>query len=136
MIGCIVCGGVNMEFQEVIFGRRSVRNFLDRQVEKEKINQLIEAAIYAPSASNKQAWKFVVIEDENIKKSICSINGSVINAGTDIIIRAPIGIVVLYRNDVSKNYIQYKDTIQSAAAAIQNMQLMAYNLGLVNLLDL
>jgi len=119
-----------MEFHKVIFGRRSVRNFLDRKVEKEKINQLIEAAIYAPSASNKQAWKFVVIEDENIKKSICSMNGSVLKAGSDVILRAPIGIVVLYRNDVSKNYIEYKDTIQSAAAAIQNMQLMAYNLGL------
>ena len=119
-----------MEFQEVIFGRRSVRNFHDKQVEKEKINQLIEAAIYAPSASNKQAWKFIVIEDENIKKSICSMNGSVIKVGSDVILRAPIGIVVLYQNNVSKNYIQYKDTIQSAAAAIQNMQLMAYNLGL------
>lgn len=119
-----------MEFQEVVFGRRSVRNFLDRPIDKEKLNQLIEAAIHAPSASNKQAWKFIVIDDENIKKTICSMNGSVVKAGSEIILRAPIGIVVLYRNDVSKNYIQYRDTIQSAAAAIQNMQLMAYNIGL------
>ena len=125
------CGGYdNMEFSEVVFGRRSVRNFVEKPVEKEKINQIVEAAIHAPSASNKQAWKFIIIDDERIKNVICEGNGSVVKAGSDIIAKAPIGIMVLYRNDVSKNYLQYKDTIQSAAAAIQNMQLMAYSLGI------
>lgn len=119
-----------MEFQDVIYGRRTVRNFIEKPVEMEKIYEIIKGAIHAPSASNKQAWRYIIIDDNEIKAKLCSLNGSVIKAGAEIILKAPIGIVVLYRNDVSKNYIQYKDTIQSAAAAIENLQLTAFNLGL------
>lgn len=119
-----------MEFEKVIFGRRSVRKFSDKSVEREKINKIIEAAIYAPSATNKQAWKFIIVDDKSKKECICKTNGSVVKVGADIIYNAPVGILVLYRNDVSKNYRLYKDTIQSAAAAIENMLLMAYELGL------
>lgn len=119
-----------MEFEKVVFGRRSVRKFKNIAVEKEKIDKIIEAAIYAPSATNKQAWKFIIVDDENIKEQICKFNGSIVKVGADIIYNAPVGILVLYRNDVSKNYKLYKDTIQSASAAIENMLLRAYDLGL------
>lgn len=119
-----------MNFEDIIYGRRTVRQFCDKLVEKEKIYKLIDAARYAPSASNKQAWKFIIIDDVQIKEQICKYNGSVVTVGKEIIMHAPVGIMVLYRNDVSKNYKLYKDTIQSAAAAIQNIQLMAFNEGL------
>lgn len=119
-----------MKVEDAIFNRRSVRKFKNTPVEQDKISQIIEAAIYAPSASNKQAWKFIVVDDLSLKEEICKMNGSVVKVGSDIIRNAPSGILVLYRNDVSKNYKMYKDTIQSAAAAIENMLLMAYNLGL------
>ena len=84
----------------------------------------LKAVIYAPSACNRQAWKFIIIDEKDIKDLICK------NFGSNIIENAPAGILVLYRNDVSFNYRLYKDHFQSAAAAIQNILLSAYESGL------
>lgn len=119
-----------MKIKEAIFGRRSVRKFKDTPIAYDVLEQLVEAAIYAPSASNKQAWKFIIIDDVAIKKEICEKNGSVVKVGSEIIFNAPSGILVLYKKSVSKNHQLYKDTIQSASAAIENLLLMAYSLGL------
>lgn len=57
------------EVLEAIRGRRSVRSFLDRPVDKGILEQLVEAAIWAPSAGNAQTWRFVVItEPERIRR--------------------------------------------------------------------
>lgn len=52
-----------MEVWEAIRGRRSVRSFLPRPVERELLERLVEAAIWAPSGGNAQTWHFVVITD-------------------------------------------------------------------------
>lgn len=46
---------------ETIFKRKSVRTFLDKKVEKEKIDQILKAAMAAPSAKNEQPWEFYVV---------------------------------------------------------------------------
>ncbi|HEY8395450.1 MAG TPA: nitroreductase family protein [Bacilli bacterium] len=46
-----------------IFKRRSVRNYLPDTVEKEKIDQILRAAMQAPSARNQRPWRFLVIQD-------------------------------------------------------------------------
>ena len=50
----------------VIMKRRSIRKFTDQPVEKEKIIQLLEAAMAAPSAMNAQPWEFVVITEKSV----------------------------------------------------------------------
>lgn len=119
-----------MELLDALLGRRSIRSFEDKKVEKDKIELMIKMATYAPSASNRQAWKFIEIDDREIKEKICSNNGGGIQYGKNLILNAPTGILVLYRNDVSKNCLIYKDHIQSAAAAIQNILLTAHELGI------
>ena len=52
-----------MEIVEVIEKRRSVRAYTKQPVEREKIERLLEAARLAPSASNRQEWRFVVVTD-------------------------------------------------------------------------
>ena len=52
-----------MDIIEVIKKRRSIRAYLDRPVEPEKMERLLEAARLAPSASNRQEWRFVVVTD-------------------------------------------------------------------------
>lgn len=47
-----------------IFNRRSIRKFLDRPVEKDKIDLLLKAAMQAPSAGNQQPWEFIVVENK------------------------------------------------------------------------
>ena len=57
-----------------IFRRVSVRRFLDRPVEDEKITLLLKAAMASPSTANQQPWEFVVVKDREMiqKLSECS----------------------------------------------------------------
>lgn len=59
-----------MNLLEIIKKRRSIRRFTSQGVEKEKIEALLEAAMYAPSAVNKQPWHFIVIDDHAVMKRI------------------------------------------------------------------
>lgn len=110
-----------MEFDQVLFSRRSVRRFDDsKEVSQEQLRKIIRAGIYAPSACNFQAWKFIIVrKDENKRK---------LNYG--LIDQAPCGILVTYRNDLFVTGRKHKDYVQSAAAAIENMLLEIENLGL------
>lgn len=63
--------GVNtIDIFEVMKRRRSVRKFAPRKIEREKILQILKAAQIAPSSSNRQAWHFVVIDDNSIIEKI------------------------------------------------------------------
>ncbi len=50
--------------------RRSIRLYERRTVEKEKLNQVLEAGRLAPSADNKQPWRFVAVTDDEIKEKL------------------------------------------------------------------
>ena len=51
-----------MDMFEIIKTRRSTRSFKEIEVEKEKIDKIIEAARYAPSGGNNQSSHFIVIQ--------------------------------------------------------------------------
>jgi len=51
------------ELYEVLAGRRSVRTFREDAPGEDLIRRVIEAAVTAPSASNKQPWRFLVLQD-------------------------------------------------------------------------
>ncbi len=51
---------------EAIHQRRSVRDFTPKEVEREAVRKLLEAAVRAPSASNRQPWAFAVIQDRGV----------------------------------------------------------------------
>ena len=53
-----------MTVMEAIAQRTSVRSYLPKPVEKEKLDRILEAGRLAPSANNTQSWKFVVVTDE------------------------------------------------------------------------
>ena len=63
-----------MDVFEAIFNRRSVRSYADTPVEEEKINRCLEAARWAPSASNKQPWHFIVVQDDTVKKTLADLH--------------------------------------------------------------
>ena len=51
-----------MDFFETVAARRSIRRYQNRPVEKEKLSRILEAARLAPSADNRQEWRFVVVQ--------------------------------------------------------------------------
>lgn len=59
-----------MELIDVIHQRRSIRKFKDDPVSDELINELLDAARLAPSGSNMQPWRFVVVTSEEVKKKL------------------------------------------------------------------
>ena len=55
---------------DTIVRRYSIRGYQDRPVEREKILQIVEAARLAPSTSNVQPWRFIVVEDPGLKDAL------------------------------------------------------------------
>ncbi len=56
-----------MKFMDLVLKRFSCRKFQNRPVEREKIIKCIEAARYAPSACNSQPWRFIIVDDPELK---------------------------------------------------------------------
>ena len=56
-----------LSLMEIIQGRRSIRAYSAQPVEKEKLEAVLEAARLAPSARNRQKWKFIIITDPAVK---------------------------------------------------------------------
>jgi nitroreductase len=58
---------------DVIQGRRTARKFNGRSVDQDKIDALLELAMYAPSRLNRQPWRFVVIRDQALQKQLADL---------------------------------------------------------------
>lgn len=61
-----------MDIFEAIKKRRSIRSYKDKPVEEEKLIKIIEAAREAPSASNRQEWRFIIVKDSKTKAALCA----------------------------------------------------------------
>jgi nitroreductase len=59
-----------MDLTEAIKKRRSIRKYLPRKVENDKLDRVLEAGRLAPSAKNLQEWRFVVVRDEGRRKRL------------------------------------------------------------------
>ena len=55
-----------MDILEFIKSRRSTRKFMAKEIEAEKLDQILEAGRYAPSGSNSQSTHFLVIQNEDV----------------------------------------------------------------------
>ncbi|WDC85340.1 nitroreductase family protein [Caloramator sp. mosi_1] len=107
---------------EVIFKRRSIRRYQDKEVEKEKIEKLLRAAMQAPSAGNQRPWEFIVVKDKAILEKLSSVSPY-----SKMIAKANLAIVLL----CNKKYMKYPEYWQQdIAAATQNLLLEAVYLGL------
>jgi nitroreductase len=111
-----------METLNVIFNRRSIRKYKSQAVEPEKIEQLLKAAMYAPSARNTQSWQFMVITERAILDEIRKVHPY---AG--MLKEATLAILVCGDKTLETNE-GYLNT--NCSAATQNILLAAYDLGL------
>lgn len=59
-----------MDALELLKGRRSIRKYKSTPVEPEKLEKCLEAACWAPSASNKQPWEFLIVTDKATRKKL------------------------------------------------------------------
>lgn len=54
------------EALDAIFERKSVRKFIDKKIENDKLELLLKAGMAAPSALNHQPWKFILVDDRKL----------------------------------------------------------------------
>jgi len=118
-----------MDVFEAIKGRRSIRAYRDIDVSQGIVEKLIEAARWAPSAGNIQPWEFIIVRNSETKRRLAEAA-----LGQSFIEEAPVVIVVCADGERSaRGYGTRGRTlycIQDTAAAIQNIHLAAYALGL------
>ena len=108
-----------------IFKRKSIRKFLDREIEDEKIERLLRAGMQAPSATNSQPWEFLVVKD---KKSIEKIsNMSIYSKPAKT---SPCCIITLFNNDYLSRFENYRWVQQDMGACTENILLQAVEEGL------
>jgi coenzyme F420-0:L-glutamate ligase/coenzyme F420-1:gamma-L-glutamate ligase len=135
--------------------RRSVRTFQARPVSRELIEQILEAARWAPSPHGRQPWRFVVLTRQVVKEQLAESMGDTwrqqlqmdgqseeivalrMEKSRQRILRAPVIIIpCLYLEDLDRYPDEKRQAdetimaIQSIGAAIQNMLVMAFELGL------
>lgn len=124
-----------MSFFELVNKRESVRGYLDKDVEREKMIKVVEAARMAPSACNAQPWKFVLVDDKNKVKEIANNLYDPLIGINKFALTSPAFIIVVgeKRNFTSKmgELIKKKDyTSIDIGIASEHLCLAATELGL------
>ncbi|MBR1453288.1 MAG: nitroreductase family protein [Lachnospiraceae bacterium] len=113
-----------MEFTEVIKKRYSCKKFDGRKVEKEKLNEILEAGRLAPTAKNLQEQKIYVVESEDNLAKIDSATPCRYGASTVI-------VVAFNRNNVFVYPGEKRDSgVEDATIVATHMILAAANVGI------
>lgn len=108
---------------DAIYARRSIRKFKDELLGDEVVEQLLKAAMAAPSATNAQPWRFVVIRDpERLMALRKEMPFGKMNA--------PCAICVCADLSIFKRPVIDRFWTQDCSAATQNILLAAVGLGL------
>jgi nitroreductase len=123
-----------MALIDVIEHRRSTRLYLDRQVEREKINKCLQAARLAPSAVNTQPWKYVVVDDRHIRDRLVKAAFRGVFSFNQWSAEVPVFIVaVIDAHDLMSRAIVLRDALRpmvDIGIATEHLVLQADELGL------
>ena len=84
-----------MKLLELIQQRQSVRRYAPKEVEKEKVEKCLEAAYLAPSACNAQPWKFIVVDDKDLKDKIARATFDPVISFNHFVPQAPVIIAIV-----------------------------------------
>ncbi|MBI1280277.1 MAG: nitroreductase family protein [Anaerolineaceae bacterium] len=145
----------NHGFREVIYSRRSIRRYRSEPVPHKIIEELLQAAIWSPSAHNRQPWRFAVVETQAQKVELAQAMGArlrrdlaadgvpvdvieadagrsylrITNAPTLILLCLSMVDMDVYA-DERRSHQEYLMAVQSVAMAGQNILLASHDLGL------
>lgn len=108
------------ELLDVMYSRRSIREFSDEPVSDKQIEAMLKAGMAAPSAQNLQPWHYVVVCKRKKLDELAKVHKYAYMLG-----KAPLGIVVCGDQEVSS-----KHWVEDTCAATQNILLAATALGL------
>jgi nitroreductase len=128
-----------MDLIEAIKTRRSIRKFLDKPVEDDKLRAVLEAVQAAPSWANMQCWRMVVVKDRDVKEKLSDLSyvesffapkGYKANPSKKALAEAPAVIVLCADPQQSGSLWGQSYYLVDAGIASQNLMLAAHGLGL------
>lgn len=105
-----------MEF----LNRRTIRKYMEKEVERVKVHEILRAALVSPSGKNIKPYEFIVVEDKHVLKRLAHSK----HIGSALIEGAPLAIVVLGNSELSNTWVE------DCSIATTIIQLKAYDLGL------
>ena len=108
-----------MEFAELAGIRQSVRSYSGKAVEEEKLMQCIETARLSPSANNSQPWRFVVVDEPELRDRIAD---AAAGMGMNKFVRqAPVIIAVV---------LEKQNMLSAVGSVIQDKEYMLLDIGI------
>jgi nitroreductase len=118
--------GSSMGVMEAIRTRKSVRAYLDRPVETEKLERILEAGRLAPSASNRQEWRFVVVREPQTRQKL----SAAVASPAAFIRKAPVILAACAETDGHVMQCGQLSYPMDVAIALDHITLAAVELGL------
>ncbi len=108
---------------EIIFKRRSIRVYQEKEVSRETLKLLLQAAMAAPSAKNGRPWEFIAVTEKDIMDKF----RARMKYGN---YNAPAAIAVLANLKIAQSDSSIKFWVQDCSAAVENILIAAAGLGL------
>ena len=106
-----------MDVYQCIRSRRTVRDYKPDPIPQEALTKILQAGRWAPSSSNTQKWRFIVVQDRDTLGAL----GKIATQGS-FITQAPLAIAIVMDNAPRPQL--------DAGRALQQMELMAWSLGI------
>lgn len=128
-----------MDTIEAINSRRSVRKFIDKPIEEEKLSTVLEAVRMAPSWANMQCWRLIVVKDPATRAQISELSyvesyfstrGYKSNPAMKALADAPVVIVACAVPEQSGEMAGQPYYLTDIGIAAENMMLAAHSVGL------
>jgi nitroreductase len=111
----------NHSFLSLVSKRQSVRKYTDKAVEPEKLARCLEAARLAPSASNSQPWKFVVVTDEELSRKVAKETNGPLSTFNTFVAQAPVIVAIV---------IEKMKTITQVGAVLKDREFPLIDIGI------
>jgi len=108
---------------DVIISRRSVKKYKDEMIDKELIDKVIKAGMYAPSGKNRQSSVIISVSKKDVRDKLSSLLAEFRGVEIDPFYGAPVVIAVLADKAVNTH-------LYDGSCVIENMLLEAHSLGL------
>jgi nitroreductase len=112
---------INNNFLSLVNNRQSVRKYTDKPVEEEKLRRCLEAARLAPSASNSQPWKFVVVTDPGLRDKVAKETVGPLSSFNNFVGQAPVIVAIV---------IEKMKTLTKIGASIQDREYPLIDIGI------
>lgn len=114
-----------MQFYDVIENRISVKKFKTDALDKDKINRMINSAMMSPSWKNQTSYKFILVDEDNIKQKISDAIINKTNEAAQSVMDAPMTAVVVAEPDASGDVEGKEYYLVDSAIAMEHFVLAA-----------